>query len=1067
MKDKTSRRKKIRKLILFLLVIPFLFLSLIFGYIYTKQETIIQNQLKQLNTEYKGLIKIGKSELSLFKNFPYTSIKINDVEIFEAKPDSVSPIMQVKHVYIGFDFWDIIQQNYDVQSILVEDGFLNFILHKDGSNNFENALKADKEGVETQSTLDIHLKKIRLRNLDIHKLNESNLTDIETYVYWADGGFKTKNNTIEAHVDTEFKLNIIKDTDTTYIKNKHFEFDTDLTYDEKSGILKISPTTVVMEHSDFELIGSLATKEDMDLDLSIKGKKSNFDMFIAFAPHDIIPILERYNNAGDIYFNAEIKGPLEDERMPFIEANFGTNKAFLENTKKGRRISDLGFKGYFTNGNERTLESMELSLTNMTAKLERGKFLGSIMVKNFEHPDIEAQLDVDFNIKFITDFFNISGIKNTSGNIALKMNFHDIIDLNNPELALNNLNQAYFSELNISDLSILSEDLPAPLKRLNAHLVMEGKNTTVENFDLLFGKSDLSVKGFLTNLPSIIHHTNDSVVAHLDITSNLIDVAELTGFSIADSIGTDEQITNLKTGLSFKALARDFTDFKNLPMGEFFVDSLQANLKHYPHNFHDFYADVLIDKNDMKVVDFKGYIDDSDFHINGHAHDYKFWFKETLQGDVILDLALNSNLLRIEDLFTYKGENYVPEEYRHESFKNLELGFNTVLHYKDSGIKAIDLDIEKLQTKMQLHPNTFENFKGHFHYEDSRLVVNDLSGNIGNSNFDVDMSYYIGSRDSINKTNNLLRLKSDYIDFDALFKFNPEPPKKAVVSNELSDVKSHADAFNIYELPFTDMTFNIDVKRLKYHRIDLKNIEGQLRTTKNHYIYVDTLNLNSAGGSFKLSGYFNGSDPKHIYFKPSMYIQNADIDRLAYKFENFGQDHLVSENLHGRLTSTITGTIRVYPDLVPDLDQSEVHMNVKILEGRLENYEPMALFSDYIGNKNLKKIKFDTLQNSIDITNGKITIPSMTVESTIGHMEISGTHDSDHNIEYYLRIPWKTVRKASLYKIFGNKKKADSVYSEETIVKVDKTKKTRYLNLKIIGSVDDYDISLGKKKNKK
>ena len=90
----------------------------------------------------------------------------------------------------------------------------------------------------------------------------------------------------------------------------------------------------------------------------------------------------------------------------------------------------------------------------------------------------------------------------------------------------------------------------------------------------------------------------------------------------------------------------------------------------------------------------------------------------------------------------------------------------------------------------------------------------------------------------------------------------------------------------------------------------------------------------------------------------------------------------------------------------------------------------------------------------------------MTIESTIGHMEMSGTHDSKHNIEYYLRIPWKTVRKASLYKVFGNKKKADSIFGEEDIVKQDKTKRTRYLNLKIIGTVDDFDVSLGKEKSK-
>ncbi|MEL6484189.1 MAG: AsmA-like C-terminal region-containing protein, partial [Bacteroidota bacterium] len=279
------------------------------------------------------------------------------------------------------------------------------------------------------------------------------------------------------------------------------------------------------------------------------------------------------------------------------------------------------------------------------------------------------------------------------------------------------------------------------------------------------------------------------------------------------------------------------------------------------------------------------------------------------------------------------------------------------------------------------------------------------------------------------------------------------------------DVSEHSNAFNIYELPFSNMRFKADIGHFIYHRIDLQNIKAELRTTPDHYIYVDTLNMDAAGGNIRLSGYFNGSDPKHIYMQPDLVMNNVDLEKLLFKFENFGQDHLVSENLQGKLTSRIGGKIRVYPDLVPDLDQSTLEMDVKVLNGRLKNYDPMLALSDYMGDKNLRNIRFDTLQNSLAIDKGKISIPAMTIESTIGHMELSGTHDSDQNIDYYLRIPWKTVRKAAWQKLFGSKK--DSVVDpgqEDEIVEVDTNRKTKFLNLKIQGTIDDYRVSLGKKK---
>ena len=79
-------------------------------------------------------------------------------------------------------------------------------------------------------------------------------------------------------------------------------------------------------------------------------------------------------------------------------------------------------------------------------------------------------------------------------------------------------------------------------------------------------------------------------------------------------------------GLSFTSSARAFTESPHLPLGEFFIDSLHAKLKHYPHELHDFHADILIDSSDIKIVDFTGEIDGSDMHIDGVVHDFGFCF---------------------------------------------------------------------------------------------------------------------------------------------------------------------------------------------------------------------------------------------------------------------------------------------------------------------------------------------------------------------------------------------------------------------------------------------------------
>ena len=300
------RTQRIKRMLIWFLLIPALVLSTIIVVIYFKQDTIVQSQISKLNNNFQGKIAIGDVHIAPFTNFPDISLKVDDVTVHESKDADLSAILDVADIYIGFNIWDLLLGDYDIHSLLIEDGFVDLVMHLDGKTNLENALATATEG-ESGSPINVHLHKIELKNLDIHQREESTNLDIETLIYWAKGGFNTGKEQIAAHIDSEFELNIINDGDTSYFKHKHFEFHTDLVFDETNGMLSFKPSGITMEHGDFQLEGSIDTKNDMTLDIAVKGTKPSFDMFIAFAPEELIPVLERYENAGKIYFNAHRK----------------------------------------------------------------------------------------------------------------------------------------------------------------------------------------------------------------------------------------------------------------------------------------------------------------------------------------------------------------------------------------------------------------------------------------------------------------------------------------------------------------------------------------------------------------------------------------------------------------------------------------------------------------------------------------------------------------------------------------------------------------------------------------
>ncbi|MEM7551619.1 MAG: AsmA-like C-terminal region-containing protein [Bacteroidota bacterium] len=1033
------------------------FVFIVFAIAYTQQNRIIQEALTQVNQSFKGRLEVSGSRISPFENFPYISIDLQNLEVYESKSQDDKALIHIRDSYVGFDFWSIVNGNYEVKKIKLDSGYLRLTQYKDGTFNIVDVFSSldtttVDESSETSDAFNLNLKAIELSKIDILKYNEEKDALVEVFIESAQTSLKTADNTIGASLDTRFLFNLIIENDTSFLHDKHVELHT--AFNLKDNMLELSPSELLIEQALFLMEGYIDLKDNMNLDLVFSGNKPNFDLFLAFVPPELNPLISRYDNGGEIYFDATVKGPSINGYDPQVEVDFGATNAYVHNTVAGKEINELFFKGHFTNGSLHDPTTMVLTIDDFSAKPESGNFEASVSVKNFESPDIDVQLNSEFNLDFLTEFFDIQNLENVSGNISLQMNFHDIIDLSEPEKSIERLNESYFTELKVKDLNFNSTDYPLPIRDVNIYATMNGHEANINQFDFKIGKSDMAIKAIISDLPAIIHHTDIPVEAMLDIKSSLVDIEELSRKK-GDSTVIKEKIQDLDIQFKFNSSARAFTESPNLPIGEFFIEKLSANFANYPHRLHDFKADVLIDSVDFKVIDFTGMIDESDFHFNGKLNNYDLWFDEKPTGTTRVDFTLNSSKLQLADLFSYGGENYVPKDYREESFVGLNISASSTLEFKEK-LHSAKLMIDDVRAYMKVHKMQFDDFSGEFFMDSTQFKVRDFGGKLGNSEFNTNLVYF---RKRLNTDqSHSFSLESKKLDFDQLFSYQP-PALQTEIKPENKE-----EEFNIFELPFSNMNFSFDIEKMNYHRylIDDFILKGRMQT--DHYVYVDTMALRAAGGQLGLNGYFNGSDPKSIYFSPNMEVENVDLDELLFKFENFGQDHLVSENLSGALTGKLDGKIRMHADMVPVIDNSELNIDFKVVNGSLNNYTAFEALSGYFTDKNLSKIRFDTLRNELEVKNGKLIIPSMNINSTLGYFEVSGEQSIDQEMEYYVRIPLKVIAKAGIKKLFGKKDQDNSDQVDEIQYR-DEDKRTRFLNLKITGTPDDYDVSLGKDKS--
>ena len=1027
--------------------------------VYVKQDAIVQDLIEDLNKDFAGSMEVEDSHISMFENFPYISIDLEHFKVFETKNKRNEALVDVEDLYVGFNLWTVITGKMEIKKIKLKEGKINLVQHKNGEFNVVKALSPTHEIEDAGEEFHLDLKKVELENIDLTKLNESNNIKIEAYINDAHSKLRTAEDHVMAACDARFILNIIKDGDTTFFKHKHIDLDTQVDFLKVKDIMTIQPTAVHIEGAEFNFEGNIDFLDEVNLDLTMSGNKPNFDLFIAMAPEELIPTLRQYNNRGDIYVKTTIKGKSINGHNPAIDAHFGCKDGFFQHSESKKKLNSVNFEGYFTNGEERNISTMEFGFRNFSAKPEAGKFKGDVVVTNFRAPEVDLSVHSNVDMEFVSRFLDLKHLHDFTGQAIVDVEFQDVIDMENPEHMLQKMNEQYDMKVQLKNLSFISDLYSLPVENWNFLMEVDGHEAQIKKCALKIGKSDINISGSIDDLPAIVHHSDIPVDTRLKIKSNYLDIFGLTG---SDSSAINEEIEDLSLDLDFKADARSFTESKYLPVGEFFIENMYAKLKHYPHTLHDFHADILVGERDLRVVDFKGMIDKSDFLFHGTLEHYEKWFDEHPGGDSKIEFSFVSKMLQLESLFSYKGENYVPEDYRHEEFDNLNVHGFTYLYYND-GLQSMDLTLDRFDAKMKVHPLRFENFNGRIHYEDEHLVVEDFHGKLGKSQFKTTLHYYLGDDETIKKRDNHFSITASRLDIDQLIKYNPLPPPKNRKDIPKKKV-NHDDVFNIYELPFTDMTYHFDITHLNYHRYLMHNIKGELRTTPDHYIHIDKMKMDAAGGHFDIKGYFNGSNPKQIYFSPDIHATNVDLDKLLFKFDNFGQDHIVSENLHGKFTGNITGKIHMHTDLVPKIDDSEIHMDVDVVHGKLENYALLGYMSDYFKDKNLSKVLFDTLNNHIDLVDGVMIIPKMTINSSLGHMEISGQQSLSGVMEYYLRIPWKMITQTAASRLFGRKKEEASPDQIDEIQYG--TKRTKYVSVKIVGDENGYKFSLGKPKKR-
>lgn len=148
-----KRKRFWKRVVLLLLIAPIILFTLVSLVLYWKQDAIVQSVLESANTDFYGKVEIEGSHIAPFANFPYISIDLEHLRVFDNKESKENPVIDIADVYIGFDLFTLIGGNFDVKSLKLSNGIVDVFAYENGELNIERAFKTDKPSEEIEEVV--------------------------------------------------------------------------------------------------------------------------------------------------------------------------------------------------------------------------------------------------------------------------------------------------------------------------------------------------------------------------------------------------------------------------------------------------------------------------------------------------------------------------------------------------------------------------------------------------------------------------------------------------------------------------------------------------------------------------------------------------------------------------------------------------------------------------------------------------------------------------------------------------------------------------------------------------
>lgn len=1049
----------LKKILLWFLGVFVTILLLAYGVFYFFQDTIKTKIVAVANESIHGEVAIDKLGLSLFTDFPNAVIELKGIGLYEEKRGDTTlhnnPILNVTQLGASVNIPDAINGFYSVGSLKLEGADITIIGYADSTLNVLNAIETNGEEDTTTSegSIQLNLDKIEVSN--VHLMYDDRLANqqVSAQLNTLKSKLNLKGDSLSGNLDLDLRMDSMMMDSTRFLKTHTLTLISNFESDLKKLAFRIYEGTMKLDLLEANLEGSYDHLDSGYVDMHIS---ANHNDLSELAKMEILnPAYVPDVKKGRLMIDARIKGSTSD-RLPVVEANVYLRDLQIDNAF-GTMVDKTGFNLKLYSGERQDMSDGKAYIDSLEVAFSSGGFVrGSAEVINFDYPSFKVNWDASETLDDLNRLFRFSEVSKMNGKVNTSARLKGQFNLKTSTLvSIAGALDAQFENCNIT----LNQN-NYKVEHLNGSFYMKDGDVGINDITVNANGNDILASGKIVQAIPYVLGRPAELSALLSFKSNHINTERLLGFDKKLAENTKYTIDSIDVALVADLSSKALDNYEIVPSGNLEIQNITAHVAGYP-SLKQFAGKIKVRPDTLDIKNLKGSLEESPINLSLGVTNYASYLKTDEEKPVDITIGFKSDQLVARDVFTINNEFLLPENYEKEVLKNFE--FNTKLITTNKELQKANLlpefefQLTGLQFETLYTPIAFKDISVFGLIKDNSVYINGLFGKFGQSDvfLNAEFTNALATKDTVSRPlKSRVSFNSGVLNLDELVKL------QAVGSS--GETKAESDTTQTSN-PFADdfpiIDFNVNIGELTYYDAVIKNLSGIMKIEDGNIIQLNHVKLESGEfGSFDFDGTLDASSHSEAILRSTIKVKDVDLSNLNVSYVQNGENVRIGDHFAGVFNGEIVADVPVSPDFSIDLGRVTGKVKAKITDGALINYAPLREMGKYFKNKDLDNVRFDELKNTMILNSGKMLLPFMTINTTIGTINLMGYQTLDYNMAYDIQVPIKLVAGAALNSLFASKKGDD-----EKEDKVKNSDKGKYLTVHISGDIDNYKFKLGKK----